>query len=98
MPRSFESGAFRLDPRLRVRLHGRNRLPELALSLTLATTALFFGASLFAADENGDPRAQSGAAQMIEMRSAAPNAAPVPIREDVRIIPLDRLAAEAAAG
>jgi hypothetical protein len=73
-------------------------LPELALSLTLATTALFFGASLFAADENGGARAQSGAAEMIEMRSAAPNAAPVPIRQDVRKIPLDGLAAEAAAG
>ena len=85
---SFACGALRLDPRLRVRLHGRNRLPELAITLTLATTTLFFGASLFAADENGGARAQSGAVEMMEMRSAAPNVTPVPIRQDVRIIPL----------
>jgi hypothetical protein len=30
------------------------------------------------------------------MRSAGPNVAPVPLRQDVRIIPLDRPAAEAA--
>jgi hypothetical protein len=87
---------LRLDPRLRVRLHGRNRLPELALSLMLATTVLFFGASLFAVDENGGARAQSGAAEMMEVHSVAPNVTPVPLRQDVRIIPLDRPAADAA--
>jgi hypothetical protein len=72
-------------------------LPELAVALTLATTMLFFGASLFAADANGgDARAESGAVETMEMRSAAPNAAPVPIRQDVRIIPFDGLAVEAA--
>jgi len=74
-------------------------LPELALSLTLATTALFFGASLFAAAATGGGAgAESGSVEMMEMRSAAPNVTPVPIREDVRIIPLDRPAAEAARG
>jgi hypothetical protein len=86
---SFTCGALRLDPRLRVRLHGRNRLPELAITLTLATTMLFFGASLFAGDESGGgARAESGAFEMMEMRSAGPNVTPVPIRQHVRIIPL----------
>jgi hypothetical protein len=50
----FESGAVRLKPSLRVRLHGRSRLPELALALSLGTTALLFGASSFApASGNG---------------------------------------------
>ena len=91
MPISIERGAVRLKPSLRVRLHGRNRLPELALTMSLATTALLSGASLFTPASGGQDRFPSGMdqAQMIEMRSASTRDASMPVRQDVRVIPLD---------
>ena len=91
MPISIERGAVRLNPSLRVRLHGRNRLPEVALTLSLATTALLFGASVFTpASGNQDQlRSDMDQAQMIEMRSVASGDAPMPVRKDVRVIPLN---------
>ena len=92
MPISFEPGAVRLTPSLRVRLHGRNRLPELALTLSLATTALLIGASWFtpASGSEGHFRPDMDQAQMIEVRSAATGGTAIPVRRDVRIIPLAR--------
>ncbi|MBV9395503.1 MAG: hypothetical protein JOZ84_13955 [Methylobacteriaceae bacterium] len=76
---------------MRVRLHGRNRLPELALTMSLATTALLSGASLFTPASGSQDRFASDVdqPQMIEMRSAATRAASMPVRKDVRVIPLD---------
>jgi hypothetical protein len=90
VPISFEPGAVRLKPSLRVRLHGRNRLPELALTLSLATTGLLFGASWFTpASGNEDHfRSDIELAQMVEARSAATGEAAIPVRRDVRVIPL----------
>ena len=94
MPISFQPGAVRLAPSLRVRLHGRNRLPELALTLSLATTALLFGASVFTPASGNEDHAWSEAeqAQMIEVRSAATGEMMAPVRKDVRVIPLARSA------
>ena len=94
MPISFELGAVRLAPSLRVRLHGRNRLPELALTLSLATTALLFGASVFTpASGNEDHlRSEMQQAQLVEVRSAATGETMAPVRKDVRVIPLARAA------
>jgi hypothetical protein len=91
MPISIERGAVRLKPSLRVRLHGRNRLPELALTLSLATTALLFGASVLTPASGNQDRFRSDMdqAQMIEMRSAASPEASMPVRKDVRVIPLN---------
>ncbi|MBV8848931.1 MAG: hypothetical protein JOZ16_05040 [Methylobacteriaceae bacterium] len=91
MPISFESGAVRLDPSLRVRLYQRNRLPELALTLSLATAGLFLAASFVAPASGNEGRFNAGsdAAQMIEMRSAATNETLIPARKDVRVINLD---------
>jgi len=92
VPISFEPGAVRLNPSLRVRLHGRNRLPELALTLSVATTALLFSASVFTpASGNEDYfRSDMEQAQMIEVRSAATGDPAIPVRKDVRVIPLGR--------
>lgn len=90
MPIAIERGAVRLKPCLRVRLHGRNRLPELALTMSLATTALLSGASLFtpaSGSQDGFP-SDMERAEMIEMRSAATRA-PTPVRKNVRLIPLE---------
>jgi hypothetical protein len=87
---SFEPGAVRLKPSLRVRLHGRSRLPELALTLSLGTTALVLGASLFTPASGNEDHFRSEAQQMIEVRSAATGEAAVPVRKDVRVIPLGR--------
>jgi hypothetical protein len=86
-----QRGAVRLNPSLRVRLHGRNRLPELALTLSLVTMALLSGAALFTpASGNQDPfLSDMDQAQMIEMRSAAIRDVSMPVRKDVRVIPLD---------
>jgi hypothetical protein len=83
---------LRLKPSLRVRFHGRNRWPELAVTMSLATIALLFGASLFPPTSGNEDRFRSdfGQAQVIEMRSAATNGMSVPVRKDVRVIPLDR--------
>ena len=90
MPISSEPGAVRLKPSLRVRLHGRNRLPELALTLSLATTALLLGASWFtpASGSEDHVRSDPKQAQMVEVRSAATGEAAIPVRKDVRVIPL----------
>ena len=90
MPLSFEPGAVRLAPSLRVRLHGRNRLPELALTLSLATTVLLIGASWFTPASGSEDRFRPDMeqAQMIEVRSASTGGAAIPVRKDVRIIPL----------
>ena len=95
MPLSLESGALRLKPRLRVRLRGRNRLPELACTMSLATIALLFGIA-FLAPANGDDRfaAEALDPQLIEMRSAATSDTSNPVREHVRIIPLNRTSAD----
>ncbi|MEA2758387.1 MAG: hypothetical protein QOH65_1000 [Methylobacteriaceae bacterium] len=92
MPISFESGALRLKPSLRVRFHGRDRLPELAVTMSLAAIAVLFGASLFTPTSGTGDRFRSdvGQAQVIEVRSAATNEISVPVRKDVRVIPLDR--------
>jgi hypothetical protein len=92
VPISFEPGAVRLKPSLRVRLHGRSRLPELALTFTLATTALLFGASFFTPASGDEDRFRSDAnqSQIVEVRSAATSQAPGPVRKDVRVIPLGR--------
>ena len=94
MPISLETGAVRLKPSLRVRLHGRSRLPDLALSFTLATTALLFGASCFTPARGTEDRFRSDAnqSQIVEVRSAATSQAPGPVRKDVRVIPLGRSA------
>jgi hypothetical protein len=77
-------------------LHGRSRLPELAITLSLGTTALLFGASWFTpASGNEDHfRSDVNQSQMIEMRSAATSEASVPVRKDVRVIPLGRSAGD----
>jgi hypothetical protein len=92
LPLSFEAGALRLKPSLRVRFHGRNRLPELAITMSLATIAVLFGASFFTPASGNEDRFRSdfGQAQAIEMRSAATNGMSVPVRKDVRVIPLAR--------
>jgi hypothetical protein len=89
---AFKSGALRLKPSLRVRFHGRNRLPELAVTMSLATIAVLLGASLLtpASGHEDRFRLDVGQAQVIEVRSAAMNGISVPIRKDVRVIPLDR--------
>ena len=94
VPLSFATGAVRLSPSLRVRLHGRSRLPELALTLSLATIALMFGAASFAPASSNERRLQSDSdqAQMIEMRSAATSDDRMPLRKDIRVIPLDHTA------
>jgi hypothetical protein len=43
-----QSGALRLKPCLRVRLRGRNRLPELACTMSVATIVLLLGVSFLA--------------------------------------------------
>ena len=99
MPISFESGALRLKPSLRVRFHGRNRLPELAVTMSLATIALLFGASSFTPASGNEDRFRShvGQGQVIEVSSAATNEISVLVRKDVRVIPLDRTPAGADA-
>ena len=90
LPIGFASGALRLAPSLRVRLHGRSRLPDLALAMSLATTALFLGISFLAGP---NPQEGSGGVEsdsMVEMRSAATNETAVPVRHAVRLIRLDR--------
>jgi hypothetical protein len=96
MPISIERGAVRLKPSLRVRLHGRNRLPELALTLSLVTMALLSWASLFTpASGNQDPfPSDMEQAQMIEMRSAASHDVSMPVRKGVRVISLDASAGD----
>jgi uncharacterized membrane protein len=81
-----------------VRLHGRSRIPELAISLTVATTVLFFGASFFAsaAPERSMVMIDQGSAPMIEMRSVATNPVAPAARKAVRIIPLAQAAAAKA--
>jgi hypothetical protein len=90
LPLFLRSGAVRLKPSLRVRLHGRNRLPELAVMMSLATIALLLGASYFTPASGGERslRAESDGGPVIEMRSAATSA--MPVRKDVRIIRFDR--------
>jgi hypothetical protein len=91
MPIAIERGAVRLKASLRVRLHGRNRLLELALTMSLATTALLSGASLFtpaSGSQDGFP-SDMERAEMIEMRSAATRELSMPVRTDVRVIPLE---------
>jgi hypothetical protein len=92
LPISFKSGALRLKPSLRVRFHGRNRLPELAFNMSLATIALLFGASLFTPASGNEDRFRSDVdqGQVIEVSSAATNEISVFVRKDVRVIPLDR--------
>jgi hypothetical protein len=92
LPLFLQSGAVRLNPSLRVRLHGRNRLPELAVTMSLATIALLLGASYFTPASGGERslRAESASRDVIEMRSAATSAATMPVRKDVRIIRFDR--------
>jgi hypothetical protein len=91
LPISFESDAVRLNASLRVRLHGRNRLPELALTMSLATVGLLFGASLVAPASGSEGRfdARTETTQVIEMRSAATSDTFFPARRDVRVIQLD---------
>ena len=88
MPIELDSGALRLKPSTRVRLHGRSRLPDLALAFTLATTVLFAGATFLtpASSEERAAGAASNAASLVEMRSAATNATVVPIRTGVRVV------------
>jgi hypothetical protein len=92
LPLFLQSGAVRLNPSLRVRLHGRNRLPELALTMSFATIALLLGASYFTPASGGERslRAESASRDVIEMRSAATSATTMPVRKDVRIIRFDR--------
>jgi hypothetical protein len=92
LPISFESGALRLKPSLRVRFHGRNRVPELAITMSLATIALLFGASLLTPASGNEDRFRPDVdeAQVIEVRSAATSEISVSVRKDVRVIPLDR--------
>lgn len=92
MPTSFKSGALRLNASTRVRLHGRSRLPELALFMSLATTAFLLATAFFAPASGDEDRfsAEASRAQMIEMRSVATGEASIPICKDVRIIPLGR--------
>ena len=87
----FRSGALRLKPSLRVRLHGRSRLPDLALAFTLATTALFFGVAFsLPADGHADGRQLAGPApDLIEMRSAASIETRLPVRTGVRMVGAD---------
>jgi hypothetical protein len=91
LPISFESDAVRLNASLRVRLHGRNRLPERALTMSLATVGLLFGASLVAPASGSEGRfdARTETTQVIEMRSAATSDTFFPARRDVRVIQLD---------
>lgn len=92
MPISFRSGALHVDPSLRVRWHGRNRLPGLAVSLTLTTGSLFLGAAFFAPVSGNEQNLGAGPsdATVVEMRSAATGDTLIPVRRDVRIIRLDR--------
>lgn len=98
LPISLETAGLRLDPAIRVRLHGRSRIPELAISLTLATTVLFFGASFFAsaAPEQSLRQGESRDAPMVEMRSVATPASSLPARKAVRIIPIGQAQAGTA--
>jgi hypothetical protein len=89
---AFQCRGLNLSPSLRVRLHGRSRLPELAVTMSLATVALLFGCSAFAPVSGNDMRTDVENRPMFEMRSAATNETPIPIRRDVRIIPLDHAA------
>jgi hypothetical protein len=95
LPILLKTAGLRLDPALRVRLHGRSRVPELAMSLTLVTTVLFFGAPFFAsaAPERNIVAASETNAPMIEIRSVATHTAAAPVRKAVRIIPLGQAAA-----
>lgn len=88
MPIEVRSGALRLKPSLRVRWHGRSRLPDLAVALTLATTALFFGAPLILPADSHEEgaRVTSEAPSLVEMRSAASTETRLPVRLGVRIV------------
>jgi hypothetical protein len=60
--------------------------------MSLATTATLLGTAFFAPARGGEDRfsAEASEVQMIEMRSVATGGAAIPIRKDVRIIPLGR--------
>jgi hypothetical protein len=96
LPISFESGAVRLRPSLRVRLHNRSRLPELAVTMSLATIAVLLGASYFTPASGGerDFLVEPDNGRVIEMRSAATRETTLPMRKDVRIIRFDRSAVD----
>jgi hypothetical protein len=87
---SLGYGALRPKPAVRVRLHGRNRMPELALTMSLATTIVLLGASWFAPAGAGQAigRAESSDTGIVEMRSAATSGTLIPMRKDIRIISL----------
>ena len=87
----FRSGALRLKPSPRVRLHGRSRLPDLAVVFTLATTALFFGASFAvpADSREGGVGFTPQATGLMEGRSAAASESVLPLHTGVRVIDPD---------
>jgi hypothetical protein len=75
---------------VRVRLHQRSRLPELAVTMSLATTVFLFGASFLApVGAEASARTEWDSAGLIQMRSAVTSEALLPIRKDIRIISLD---------
>jgi hypothetical protein len=90
LPVEVRSGALRLKPSLRVRWHGRSRLPDLAVALALATTALFFGASfMLPPDSHADSRRLASEGGLVEVRSAASGETLSPVRTGVRIVDPD---------
>ncbi len=74
-----------------MRWHGRSRLPDLAVALTLATTALLFGAPLILPADSHEygARVTSEAPSLVEMRSAASGETLAPVRLGVRIVDPD---------
>jgi hypothetical protein len=88
LPILFEARSPCLSASMRVRLHGRDRLPELTLSLVAATVTLFIGI----AASTPPTRNSEGDEPMIEMRSVATEKTPLAARDKVRIIPLDTVA------
>ena len=90
MPIEVASGALRLKPSLRVRLHGRSRAPEIAVAMSLTTMIGFFGVALLAPTNAQTASAGSEQPEIVEVRSAAAAGdGTIPVRRDIRVISLE---------